>query len=285
MSRTRFALTSFGVALALTHCRAPKAPQSLMPGDAGGEAADGPGASATWAPEADAQDAQDAVDASSPDASRDSPSVPDADSGRAAGVDAARPECKRSVLGQSARRASCTRDDQCLLRPAACCPPCGALSAQQVRAVDSGDDVLCTSNCPACASGFPSGLSAECVNRRCVVVETRCDVTTKSSCPRVRPPKLLRRVMPAALASCSADAQCALMAEDCCYCGVASGDQVIAVDRRKNARCKTKGGCPDCLSEGIDDSLQAACVGGRCRVRDLGLDPRCNSPLYRPLER
>jgi hypothetical protein len=184
--------------------------------------------------------------------------------------------CKTRVVGQSAKSARCSRDDECTLRPAGCCPPCGRLRVDQVRAVSLEDSELCNKGCGQCATGMPANVAAECVEQRCVVVETKCDPDAATPCAVVSAPALLPRVLPPAQSACTYDRDCRLVVEQCCHCGVAGGNQVLSIDHRVPFQCK--GGCPDCLSEGVDPSLAAVCVAGRCRVKDLGLDPDCSRP-------
>lgn len=266
------------VAWVAWQCGAPQVPQAVGESDAG-RAPLPATADATFEAEATTV-VLDAASEAAPDASPDaaSPAVPD--SGATAAADAGvQRKCSQRVLGQSARRAACTRDDHCTLRPAGCCPKCGMLEASEVRAVDTGDDVLCNMGCPQCASGIPGNLKAECVKRRCVVVETVCEGPPPSSCPVVRPERVLPRVLGKELAGCADDRHCKLQTESCCNCGVATGDGIVALNRGKKLACKGPKGCPDCLDEGIDKTYVAVCIAKLCRVKDRGLDPVCSSGL------
>ncbi len=199
--------------------------------------------------------------------SADAPPAPSASSAPA-------PACARTVV-PATKATRCTKDTECIIQPSAgCCWPCGQLDLENARAIHVSDFAACHTTCPACASMPSSTLQAECVNQACALVETLCTPAAAPVCPRVRPPAILAG---SSGGSCTSDGDCTLALKNCCHCGVATSEDVVPQRKDKPRVCS--GSCPDCLFEGVDPSLVPACVAGRCRARDLGLDTNCIGAL------
>jgi hypothetical protein len=183
-------------------------------------------------------------------------------------------ECSDKILGLSLKSARCTSDSECQLRTSECCGPCGQVPAERLRAVSIHDDLACAGvGCGQCASWMPKDFSARCIQNRCNVVQTTCEA--RSTCARVRKPALLAHVLDRSLSACRTDDECALGTRNCCNCGLSGGTAVVAYSRRTPYKCAGGHQCPDCVDNGPDPALKAACVGGRCRVKDTGLDSEC----------
>lgn len=158
----------------LVACPAPRAPEARAGRDAGLQDASGagpligeprtPGATPSpRLPEAGDVDAGPVADADGA-----------ADAADASVAEEHAPICSRTVWGQSAPGATCTQDRDCVLRASDCCPPCGPVPRRSIRAAVVGADAICLAECPRCESLVWSNLRAECVKRRCVVVESLC---------------------------------------------------------------------------------------------------------------
>ena len=156
----------FLLALALTHCPAPKPvePRPLVP-DAGQ-----PGSGGTAA--VSEPDAAPVVAVPEPgDAA--SPSVVDA----AVVVEHPKPDasCALRVLGRSYGRAACRANSDCGVVTLECCPPCGVMRRDSVRAVAVGQLApVCSMACPACVAMPPADLGAACISGRCQLVQDPC---------------------------------------------------------------------------------------------------------------
>ncbi|MCC6521850.1 MAG: hypothetical protein IT373_04250 [Polyangiaceae bacterium] len=268
-SRSRNALAGF-VAV-VVGCGVPNAPER-PPGAAGAAEAQRSAAPGALSP-GDAGVGAAPNDAGAEAAPSDGGAEASADAGPSAPPSSAPARtCRREVFAPTSGTA-CSDDAQCVVGHAGCCPPCGRLTRASAQAHHASEDHSCNQACPACASGPSTTLQAECIGRRCALVETICDPPAPPICPRVR----ASRVLPGGAGGrCSADADCALHPKDCCHCGVASEGEVVA--GRADTPVACRGNCPDCVSEGVDPSLAAACVAGVCRVRDLGLDRACGAP-------
>lgn len=187
----------------------------------------------------------------------------------------AAPKCTTVTLNQTEGDSTCKVAQDCELHVKGCCPPCGAAPGTAIRASSKGASLpRCNMACPACASTIEDDFKPGCERGHCVIKQTICEGDGQS-CPVTRPPKLLPKVMPAAVAKCTRTEDCRLSLEDCCHCGMASGDAVVAVSRTADVFTCKPGQCPDCLAGGADPTLTAVCEAGRCRVKDTGLDLGC----------
>jgi hypothetical protein len=155
-------IAGFFLALALARCPAPPAVEPRPYVDDAGPV--GSAESGHVAP------ARDAAPLSLPDVA--TPPVADA-----APPDAFAPsaDCKAKALGQSYGAASCHFDADCELVTLECCPPCGPMRPDSVRAVALGTLAPpCSLACPACVALPPPGIGVACVAGRCQVVEDPC---------------------------------------------------------------------------------------------------------------
>ncbi len=128
---------------------------------------------------------------------------------------------------------ACTRNDDCIVRPASCCGACGAATRGDVIAVNKdratayANDHCSGVGCPACFAEQDATLIATCESNRCTVVDLLADSST----------------------GCTADSDCRVRTSSCCECGGAlDRAHLVAVGNEaafSSLVCDGQG-CPDC---------------------------------------
>ncbi len=149
--------------------------------------------------------------------------------------------------------AECTSPTQCVVVPASCCGSCGAATADDMIAVAQDAQssyrmsVCGETGCPACFRQQDPSLFATCQEGSCLALDMRTSP----------------------LSTCSSDADCELIAADCCGCEAA----FIAINHANEAEyrsmvCNPVADCPPCGPQTPPDGTSAICDTsvGHCAV-------------------
>jgi hypothetical protein len=162
---------------------------------------------------------------------------------------AATPPVASYGAGKQATSRHCTDASECELVPRSCCGHCGVPAPGDVRAVPAGSDrrpSRCTgSACPRCHAEPDPRLVATCTRAgECAVLDlTRSPLT-----------------------ACENDAQCVVVARDCCECGAQAWVAVrgSAADTYRERVCAADQACPDCLGQPVVGT--AVCREHHCDI-------------------
>jgi len=149
--------------------------------------------------------------------------------------------------GKQGHAHSCAHAEDCMLIARSCCGHCGAPASGDVLAVPADAAIdrpsRCVgASCPRCHGEADPRLVATCTR------EGRCAVLDLS---RSR------------LSACATDAQCEVVARDCCECGATSWVAVRAssADAYRGRVCASDQQCPECVAQ---PEGAARCVEGHC---------------------
>jgi hypothetical protein len=154
----------------------------------------------------------------------------------------------------------CTRNSECVIRPASCCGACGAATREDAIALNASKlgaygqatcgDVF---GCPACYMPQDATLIATCDAGRCKVVDLMAHGST----------------------TCTSSSECRIRTNVCCECGgPANIEHVIAVNVSAEPDfaklvCDANQACPECAPIYPSDVV-ALCSGGRCEAAWAG---------------
>jgi hypothetical protein len=180
-----------------------------------------------------------------------------ADAGTDPGADAgARRDMNDSGDAGPPSWASCMQNDDCTLRVAGCCAPCGAPTLEDVDGVhvDSVDEhrqAVCPSPmaCPRCPTAPNPELFATCS-------AGACEARDLARLPQTE---------------CTEASDCRPRTRTCCECTDVRPDTVVAlrrdsVDAYTDEICPPAPICDDCVP--TYDGYAVDCVEGRCQVVD-----------------
>ena len=165
------------------------------------------------------------------------------------------------TFGSAPDRTACSNPSECTLIDNACCGTCGALSLDNVTAINRrsldeqraeqcGEDLFC--NPIFCPAQAPL-VVATCRAGRCTAI------------PLTREP----------VAACVNDADCHVRATACCECGASTdpGRLVAVSDRGAFGAlvCGPDTACPECEAS-YPEEVTASCIAGSCQILDRRAD-------------
>ncbi len=161
---------------------------------------------------------------------------------------AAAPPVASYGSGKQAASTHCTAASECELVPRSCCGTCGVPTSGDVRAVLSATyrrPSRCTGGaCPRCHADPDPRLVATCTRAgECAVLDlTRSPLTT-----------------------CDTDAQCVVVARQCCDCGAHEWVAVrgSAADSYRERVCSAVQACPECVTPAVGT---AVCREHHCEI-------------------